>query len=90
MQRLTVWPAGVPVARAYLDQLVRGNGILNDRVPDVTNILDRAERGTATLMQLNQVANQLDQDAAAIREGTLGGDVDRLSTLADILRTLSN
>jgi len=90
MQPLTVWPAVVPVARAYLDQLVRGNGILNDRVPDVTNILDRAERGTATLMQLNQVANQLDQDAAAIREGTLGGDVDRLSTLADILRTLSN
>ena len=90
MQPLTVWPAVAPVARAYLDQLVRGNGILNDRVPDVTNILDRVERGTATLMQLNQVANQLDQDAAAIREGTLGGDVDRLSTLADILRDLSN
>ena len=88
MQPLTVWPAVVPVARAYLDQLIRGNGILNDRVPDVTNVLNRAERGNATAMQLAQVAAQLDRDAAAIREGTLGGDAERLSTLADVLRDL--
>ena len=88
MQALTVWPAVVPVARAYLDQLIRGNGILNDRVPDVTSVLNRAERGNATAMQLAQVAAQLDRDAAAIREGTLGGDAERLSTLADVLRDL--
>ncbi|GIT52401.1 MAG: hypothetical protein Ct9H300mP15_26140 [Gemmatimonadota bacterium] len=88
MQPLTIWPAVVPVARAYLDQLVRGNGILNDRVPDVGNILDRAERGTATAMQLAEVAAQLDQDATAIRAGTLGGDAERLSTLAELLRNL--
>jgi hypothetical protein len=88
MQPLTVWPAVVPVARAYLDQLVRGNGILNDRVPDVANILDRAERGTATATQLAQVAAQLDQDALAIRAGTRGGDAERLSTLAEVLRNL--
>jgi len=88
MQPLTVWPAVVPVARAYLDQLVRGNGILNDRVPDVANILDRAERGTATATQLAQVAAQLDQDAVAIRAGTRGGDAERLSTLAEVLRNL--
>ena len=88
MQPLTVWPAVVPVARAYLDQLVRGNGILNDRVPDVANILDRAERGTATSTQLAQVAAQLDQDAIAIRAGTRGGDAERLSTLAEVLRNL--
>ncbi|MAN48065.1 MAG: hypothetical protein CME09_01590 [Gemmatimonadetes bacterium] len=88
MQPLTVWPAVVPVARAYLDQLVRGNGILNDRVPDVANILDRAERGTATATQLAQVAAQLDQDAIAIRAGTRGGDAERLSTLAEVLRNL--
>ena len=88
MQPLTVWPAVVPVARAYLDQLVRGNGILNDRVPDVANILDRAERSTATAMQLAEVAAQLDQDATAIRAGTLGGDAERLSTLAELLRNL--
>ena len=39
-------------------------------------------------MQLAQVAAQLDRDAAAIREGTLGGDAERLSTLADVLRDL--
>ena len=88
MQPLTIWPAVVPVARAYLDQLVRGNGILNDRVPDVGNILDRAERGTATAMQLAEVAAQLDQDVTAIRAGTLGGDAERLSTLAELLRNL--
>ena len=88
MQPLTIWPAVVPVARAYLDQLVRGNGILNDRVPDVANILDRAERSTATAMQLAEVAAQLDQDATAIRAGTLGGDAERLSTLAELLRNL--
>lgn len=88
MQPRASWPAAVPVAQAYLDQLVRGNGILNDRVRIVTNVLQRAERGTATAAQLSEVADQLEADVAAISAGTLGGDADRLSKLADVLRRL--
>jgi hypothetical protein len=90
LQPRVEWPASVPVARSYLDQMVRGNGILTDRVPTVVDILDRAGRGNASRLQLGEVAAQLEADAAAIRSGTLGGDERRLELLASALRDLGN
>lgn len=83
------WPDAVPVARAYLDQLVRHNGILDVRAGDVSRLLDQAARGQASAADLNAAATSLDADAAAVRGGTLGGDSDRLAKLASVLRGLA-
>jgi len=82
------WPAHVSVARAYLDQLVRENRILDARADEVDAVLRRAEEGRVSAGQLGQVAARLEEDAAAVRSGDLGGDAERLSKLARVLREL--
>ena len=89
LQPQVTWPAAVPVAQAYLDQMVRGNGILNARAASLQSLLDSAEAGRATAAQLDAAAGRLDADVAAIRAGTLGGDVGRMEKLADVLRGLA-
>ena len=83
------WPDAVPVAQAYLDQMVRAGRILDARASEVDAMLRRAERGQAAANDLRQLASRLDADVAAIREGTLGGDAERTSKLADVLRGLA-
>ena len=83
------WPNAVPVARAYLDQLVRHGRILDLRAGEVSRLLDRAARGQASSGDLRAAADALDADAAAVRTGTLGGDAERLSKLAGVLRGLA-
>ena len=62
-----VWPASFVVARAYLDQLERNQGLAKGRVSKVANTLDKAEKQTGkkqaeTLMKL---AAELNRDVAA-------------------------
>ena len=83
-QRIT-WPANVVVARAYLDQLRRSNGLSDARATAVAAELDRAialsgdQRRTA----LTQLAGQL--------EGQAGGtsDASRMRAMAGVLRELA-
>ncbi len=89
LQMKVTWPAAVPVAQAYLDQMVRAKRILNDRAAEVSSILAQAERGSASSVQLGALATQLDRDAEAIRAGSLGGDAERMSKLAEVLRGLA-
>ena len=60
------WPASFVVARAYVDQLERSNGLAADRVKAVRHELDRAEKssGTARRDALTQLATALGQDAS--------------------------
>jgi hypothetical protein len=83
------WPAAAPVARAYLDQMVRARRILDARAREVTALLTRADRGQANAAELRQLATRLDADVVAIRAGTLGGDAERMTRLADVLRGLA-
>ncbi|MGI9628303.1 MAG: LVIVD repeat-containing protein [Longimicrobiales bacterium] len=78
------WAATPSVAQAYLDQMVRGGGILTSRADEVRRVLE----GTSSASQLGTVAASLDADAAAVQAGTLGGDAERLSKLAEVLREL--
>ena len=63
-QQKIVWPAAMPVARAYLDQLTRSKGIQPERARAVKAAIDRAdsirtgkERGAAAVLdQLDAVA----------------------------------
>jgi len=83
------WPDAVPVARAYLDQMVRSGRIAEARAAEARAVLDRAGRGQASGAELTQLATRLEADAAAVRAGTLGGDAERLSRAASVLRGLA-
>jgi hypothetical protein len=73
------WPNNATVARAYLDQLTRGNWIQPARAAAVTSALDRSDRA-----QLQTLATELLQDAASA-EGQMAR---RLEALASTLREL--
>ena len=61
-----LWPASFALARAYVDQLERSNGLSADRLASVRQALSAAEAasGTARSTALTNVATQLDGDAA--------------------------
>src|SRR5207253_9786356 len=60
------WPASFVVARAYVDQLARSNGLSVERVKAVRHELDRAEKsqGLARHDALTQLATAMGQDAS--------------------------
>jgi hypothetical protein len=80
-----VWPASFAVPRAYVDQLVRNNGLSSDRIATITRDLAHAEglKGTAQRDALNRLAAQLDQDAKS------AGDTSRVRLLAGSVRELA-
>jgi hypothetical protein len=85
MQPRFTWPAAVPVARAYLEQLVRERRILDERAQQVERVLN----GRASAAQLNEVALALETDVIQIRSAQLGGDPDKMAALAQTLRGLA-
>ena len=78
-----VWPASFALARAYLDQLARSNGLAPERLVATRTALARAEQlsGVQRRDALLQLATQLDGDA----QGAPG----RLRTLAAEVRDLA-
>lgn len=62
-----VWPASFVVARAYLDQLERNQGLAKGRVSKVAKTLDKAEKqsGKKQAETLMKLAAELDRDVAA-------------------------
>jgi hypothetical protein len=89
-QQRLVWPASVVVARAYLDQLVRGNGISTDRLSRLQTELQQAERAAvgpakqAAFSQLARTAAELERDAQTAN----AANARRLRLLATTLRDL--
>jgi hypothetical protein len=83
-QQRIVWPAAFVVARAYVDGLVRGDGLRQPWGAQVMAALDRAERvsGAARRTALTQLATRLDRDAA-------GADSARVRALAGVVRDLA-
>jgi hypothetical protein len=79
------WPARFVVARAYLDQLLRDDGLRRAWVEPVQRELARAEslRGAARRQALVQLATRLDRDAET------AGDAKRVSALAGVVRQLA-
>ncbi|GLC26848.1 hypothetical protein rosag_33610 [Roseisolibacter agri] len=71
LQTRITWPASFVVARAYLDQLARNNGLSAARRTAVARALDGAERqqGAARRTALTTLATALDRDAATAADG---------------------
>ena len=88
-QPKVVWPASSVVARAYLDQLTRSQGIQPDRASAVTAALERVDRlrsgrddcAAAVLDELDALAKRLEGDAGK----ATGRDAMRLRSLASTL-----
>jgi hypothetical protein len=79
------WPAAFPVARAYLDQLVRGRGLTQARTTAIGRALDAAERqrGAARRTALERLAREVNADVRNAR------DPERAKALAEAIRKLA-
>lgn len=84
-QQKIVWPATFALARSYLDQLGRNDGLSADRRAAMVRSLAAAEKlsAAARRQRLTTLATQLDGDAAT------AGDAARVRLLADALRELA-
>ncbi|HEV8454324.1 MAG TPA: hypothetical protein VGQ24_05510 [Gemmatimonadales bacterium] len=80
-----VWPATFSLARAYVDQLERSNGLDAGKITAVREALAREEKASGTKRQdaLTQLATRLDGDAAG------AGDSAKVRTLASVVRQLA-
>jgi hypothetical protein len=76
------WPPTFALARAYVDQLARSNGLADARVSAVRQSLKSAESasGARRVSSLKKLATQLDRDAAS------AGDGAKVRTLAVTVR----
>jgi len=81
-----VWPAAFPVARAYLDQIVRGNGLPSARTSAIGSALDAAEAasGADRRDRLAQLATELEAEAAG------AADSERVRLMAGVIRDLAS
>ena len=80
-----VWPAAFPVARAYLDQLVRDNGLPEARTSAIASALNAAEKasGSQRASTLKKLAAELDRDANGASDAT------RVRALAKVVRGMA-
>ena len=83
LQQKLTWPASFVVARAYLDQLMRNNGLQD--APRIARELEQAERTEGAQRQaiLAELATELESAAAG------AGDPARVRALAAVVRDLA-
>jgi hypothetical protein len=84
-QQRIVWPPSFALARAYVDQLQRSNGLPSSRISDVRQKLTAAEAGSATARRraLSTLATRLDADARR------ASDTAKVRALAGAVRDLA-
>ncbi len=84
-QQKLVWPKSFSLARAYLDQLERSQGMGPDQITALRKALASAEKAPAAERQatLEQVAARLESDASGAR------DKAKVHTLAQTVRDLA-
>ncbi|HET7274050.1 MAG TPA: hypothetical protein VFI91_02655 [Longimicrobiaceae bacterium] len=80
-----VWPASFALARAYLDQLARSDGMEAGTIAAARQVLASAEQvsGSERREALNDLATSLESDAAAAR------DAAKVRMLVDAVRDLA-
>jgi hypothetical protein len=80
-----IWPASFSVARSFVDQLARGNGLGSGRIAAIRQALSNAEGASGSTRRdaLTQLASQVDADASG------AGDAARVRMLAGALRDLA-
>ncbi|HKP67831.1 MAG TPA: hypothetical protein VJV05_01025 [Pyrinomonadaceae bacterium] len=84
-QERLLWPNKLVVAKAYLDQLERSNGLSSEQISSLRAAIDKAGTSKGDLKKLKKQASALDTAAAAKN----GADGARIKALADVLRNPS-
>lgn len=81
-----VWPAAFPVALAYVDQLVRDNGLPAARMSAISSALKSAEHlsGAARAAALRKLAADLDRDVSR------ASDAARVRALSSVVKGLES
>jgi hypothetical protein len=81
-----VWPATFALARAYVDQLERSNGLAAGRISAVRGALSSAEKASGSQRRdaLTQLATQLDGDARG------SSDAKKVTMLASAVKDLAS
>jgi hypothetical protein len=84
-QQQFVWPPSFALARAYVDQLERSNGLASPRISTVRQQLTAAEARSASARKasLNALAARLDADARS------SSDTPKVRALAAAVRSLA-
>jgi hypothetical protein len=93
LQPRITWPADFAVARSYLDQLARGQGLAAERIESIAQAIDAAEvlpDGAEKRTALAQIATGIWEDARRVADGTTDGDEERLRDLAGALLDLAS
>jgi hypothetical protein len=80
------WPKNFVVARAYIDQLTRGNAIPAKKIAALNAAIAKAESSPSDIGQLKSMAPGLEKDAASAKSPA---DAERLRALAAIIRERS-
>jgi hypothetical protein len=85
VQTKIVWPAHPSVAKAYMDQMVRGNAMTAAQAAQLGRDLDRAaaRTGNARGTALNALAARVQRGAGASR------DAARMRMVADVIRDMA-
>jgi len=79
------WPATFALAKAYVDQLERGDRLSQDKLSSVRQLLAKAERssGTDRNIELSKLAREMEQEANSSAHS------DKLNKLANTVRNLA-
>ncbi len=85
-QQKIVWPAAFPVARSYLDQLARNNGLSRDRRESIERELLRVEGlpPKERRAPMQKLATDIERDVAS------SSDVARVRALAAAVKAIAN
>src|SRR5256712_7112701 len=78
-QQKIVWPRTLTVAKAYVDQLERSQGLPADRITALRTAIQKGDSGN-----LKKMAPVLEKDAATAKSAA---DSNRLKSLAEILKS---
>ena len=85
-QRRIVWPNKLVVAKAYLDQLERTNGLSADQISSLRDSIEKAEAsnlGKKERSQLKKDAKSLDKAAKSAKNAA---DASKIKALASVLK----
>jgi hypothetical protein len=83
-QEKIVWPNTLVVAKAYLDQLERSQGLPAGKITSLRNAIQKAEGSSSEAAKLKKHAKQLEKSAASANSMS---DANRLRGLAAIMKS---
>ncbi|MDQ2746355.1 MAG: hypothetical protein M3T96_03740 [Acidobacteriota bacterium] len=85
-QQKIEWSKNLVVAKAYLDQLARSNGLPSDQIANLRKAIQSAESSNLSgkeMKKLKKLAVSVDKNAASSKNEA---DANRLKSLAEIMR----